>query len=47
MILTTESNESLRPIHNRMPVILAPTAYNQWLDPIFQEAKSLKTLLCP
>jgi putative SOS response-associated peptidase YedK len=46
-ILTTEPNELLRPIHNRMPVILAPTAYDQWLDPTFQQAASLQALLRP
>jgi putative SOS response-associated peptidase YedK len=46
-ILTTEPNELLRPIHNRMPVILAPTAYDQWLDPTFQQTEPLKALLRP
>lgn len=46
-ILTTEPNELLRPIHNRMPVILASTAYDQWLDPTFQHGESLKALLRP
>ena len=46
-ILTTEPNELLRPIHNRMPVILAPSTYDQWLDPSFHEAESLKSLLRP
>lgn len=46
-ILTTEPNELLRPIHNRMPVILAPSAYDQWLDPTVHDAESLKSLLCP
>jgi len=32
-LLTTEPNELLRPIHNRMPVILAPNSYGPWLDP--------------
>jgi putative SOS response-associated peptidase YedK len=32
-ILTTESNELLRPIHDRMPVIVAPEARARWLDP--------------
>ena len=27
-ILTTEPNELLKPIHNRMPVILAPSSYD-------------------
>ncbi|CAE6778408.1 SOS response-associated peptidase [Nitrospira defluvii] len=46
-ILTTEPNELLRPIHNRMPVILAPSAYDQWLDPTVHQADSLKALLRP
>src|SRR5262245_39616756 len=31
-IITTEPNEMLRPIHNRMPVILRPEDEEQWLD---------------
>jgi putative SOS response-associated peptidase YedK len=46
-IITTEPNDLMAPIHNRMPVILAPTAYDQWLDPNFQQAESLKALLRP
>jgi putative SOS response-associated peptidase YedK len=32
-ILTTTANELMRPIHQRMPVILDPSAEGQWLDP--------------
>jgi putative SOS response-associated peptidase YedK len=32
-ILTTEANELLRPLHDRMPVLVAPADYNAWLDP--------------
>jgi len=32
-VLTTDPNELLEPIHNRMPVILAPKDYQRWLDP--------------
>lgn len=46
-IITTEANELTMPIHNRMPVILAPTSYDQWLDPTFQQAEPLKALLRP
>ena len=46
-ILTTEPNELLRPIHNRMPVILSPTSYDQWLDPTVQDTVPLKALLRP
>ena len=31
-IITTEPNELMRPIHNRMPVILHPENYARWLD---------------
>lgn len=30
-IITTEANEVITPIHNRMPVIIAPADYNRWL----------------
>jgi len=32
-VLTTDPNELLEPIHNRMPVILAPKDYLRWLEP--------------
>jgi putative SOS response-associated peptidase YedK len=32
-ILTTEPNELLQPIHDRMPVIIRPEDYASWLDP--------------
>ena len=31
-ILTTKPNEVVTPLHDRMPVILAPGDYDQWLD---------------
>ena len=31
-IITGEPNELAAPIHNRMPVILAPSDYERWLD---------------
>ena len=31
-ILTTDPNELMEPIHNRMPVILEPRDYARWLD---------------
>ena len=30
-ILTTEANEVVRPIHDRMPVIVPPDAFERWL----------------
>jgi putative SOS response-associated peptidase YedK len=32
-ILTTEPNQLLQPIHDRMPVIIHPDRYRSWLDP--------------
>jgi putative SOS response-associated peptidase YedK len=32
-ILTTDPNELMEPIHDRMPVILEPRDYERWLDP--------------
>jgi putative SOS response-associated peptidase YedK len=31
-IVTTEANELLRPVHDRMPMIVAPEHYERWLD---------------
>jgi putative SOS response-associated peptidase YedK len=31
-ILTTDPNELMEPVHNRMPVILEPRDYPRWLD---------------
>jgi putative SOS response-associated peptidase YedK len=32
MIITTAPNELMRPIHNRMPVILDQSAFERWPD---------------
>jgi putative SOS response-associated peptidase YedK len=46
-ILTTTANEVLSDIHDRMPVILPPDAYGQWLDPGFSNVGALSKLLKP
>jgi putative SOS response-associated peptidase YedK len=45
-LLTTEPNEVVGPIHDRMPVILAPADYARWLDPRTPLA-ALRPLLGP
>jgi putative SOS response-associated peptidase YedK len=45
-IVTCEPNELMRPIHDRMPVILDPRAEGVWLSPDAGEADLLRTL-CP
>ncbi len=46
-IITTQPNELIAPIHNRMPVILPPEAYDRWLSPEEQSATALQSLLRP
>lgn len=43
-IVTTDANERLSPIHDRMPVILAREDYSTWLDPANDPAR-LRALL--
>ena len=46
-ILTTDANDLMKPIHERMPVIIPPDQYDLWLDPQCQDAKKLEGLLRP
>jgi putative SOS response-associated peptidase YedK len=46
-IVTTDANELMRPIHDRMPVILPRANYAQWLDPKLQDPETLAPLLRP
>ena len=46
-LITTASNELMIPIHNRMPVIVDPDCYDEWLDPMQQEIVKLNALLRP
>ncbi len=46
-ILTTEANDFMSSIHTRMPVILHPSDYDQWLDPDEVPSESLRPLLKP
>jgi len=46
-IITTEANDLLKPIHDRMPVILTKEAEKVWLDPMIQDPERLLPLLTP
>lgn len=46
-IITTDANELLRNIHDRMPVMLDSLAGEQWLDPTFTSFRTLSFLLRP
>ncbi len=45
-ILTTEANELVRPLHDRMPVIAPKDEYGRWLDPQTPVAE-LRAMLRP
>ena len=46
-IITTRPNPLLETIHNRMPVILAEGAHQQWLEPGDADPDRLSSLLAP
>lgn len=46
-ILTTEANETMKPLHDRMPVILDRDDYDTWLDPDNSDVETLRELLDP
>ena len=46
-ILTLEANDLMRPLHDRMPVILDVKDFGRWLDPAVQDPKKLEPLLVP
>jgi putative SOS response-associated peptidase YedK len=46
-ILTTTANATVAPIHERMPVILAPASFAPWLDRSIHDVAQLVPLLAP
>jgi putative SOS response-associated peptidase YedK len=46
-IVTTDANDLLRPVHERMPVIIAAPDVSLWLDPEVRLYAELKPLLEP
>ena len=47
MIITTEPNDLVRPIHDRMPVVLPESAWAEWLDRENHDVDTLQKLLVP
>ena len=47
LIIVTEPNAVLDPIHDRMPVILSPDDYGLWLDPDVDDGRRLQSVLRP
>ncbi len=46
-IIVTTANDQMRPVHDRMPVILDPSDYGRWLDPGVSDRERLLPLLAP
>ncbi len=46
-IITTSANETMAPVHDRMPVILPPDLWEQWLDPDMRDTDELVKFLAP
>ncbi len=46
-IITTEANQVLKPVHDRMPVILKAENYDEWLDVKVKDTDKLQELLKP
>jgi putative SOS response-associated peptidase YedK len=46
-IVTTTANQALSELHDRMPVIVAPGDYAQWLNPAAVDPAELQNLLSP
>ncbi len=44
VIVTTTANETVAPVHHRMPVILEPDAWARWLDPAPGASGALQSL---
>lgn len=46
-IITTSPNELMKPIHDRMPAIVPPERYQEWLDPNEKPEGELAEMLVP
>jgi putative SOS response-associated peptidase YedK len=46
-LITTQANALMRPIHDRMPVLIAPQDYAAWLDPAMRDVDELMRYVRP
>jgi putative SOS response-associated peptidase YedK len=46
-VLTTQAEDAVGHIHDRMPLLVEPERYGAWLDPSVSDADELKKLLVP
>lgn len=46
-VLTVEPNPLMAQLHNRMPLILPPEAYDEWIDPAITDFEALRRWVRP
>jgi putative SOS response-associated peptidase YedK len=46
-VITTDANDMMQALHDRMPVIMDPNDFDAWLDPEFQDFEELQNKLTP
>jgi putative SOS response-associated peptidase YedK len=46
-IITTAANDTMAPVHDRMPALLPPSAWSEWLDPTVDDIDVLGKFLVP
>jgi putative SOS response-associated peptidase YedK len=46
-VITTSANRTMAPVHNRMPVILPASSWDEWLDPANRDGEALHELMVP
>lgn len=46
-VITTAANDTMAPVHDRMPVILPASTWDTWLDSTMNDPEVLRSLLAP
>jgi putative SOS response-associated peptidase YedK len=46
-VITTSAPDDLGHIHDRMPMVIDPTSWGEWLDPANRDVGDLRSLLVP
>ncbi len=46
-VITTAANDTMASVHDRMPVLLSPAVWEEWLDPTNDDLDALQHLLVP
>ncbi len=46
-VITTSAPDDLGHIHDRMPMVINPASWGEWLDPVNRDVSDLRSLLVP